>query len=111
MLLAFGLALLLRHRVVEPTSIAYVCDPRPWEGWCAARSLLVMSFMHQRIGWLALAVGIVAFASGRPGFARLALAAGAAGLVLYSYEPSAIGALLGGLVLVRKKSSSMRAIA
>lgn len=111
MALALVLALLLRHWVVEPANIAHFCDPQPWEGWCAGRTLVISSFVHQRIGWLALGAGLFAFATGRPGPARLALAAGAAGLVLYSYEPSAIGALLGGLVLVRSNRPSVRASA
>ena len=103
---ALGLAGLLRHWVIEPASFAHLCDPQPWHGWCAARTLVIQGFVHQRVGWLALAVGLLAFATGRRRLAQLALAAGSFGLVLYSYEPSAIGALLGGLVLVRNKRPS-----
>ena len=106
-----GLALLLRHWVVEPTQLGHFCDPRPWEGWCAARTLVIESFVQQRIGWLALAAGVAGFVTGRRWLARLALAAGAFGLVLYAYEPSAIGALLGGVVLVRSSRPSSRASA
>ena len=100
-LLALTLAWLARHLVVEPAAYAHACDPSPWAGWCAARTAIIRVFVHQEIGWLALAAGMGATVWRRRWMARLALAAGAAGLVLYSFEPSAVGALLGALVLAR----------
>ncbi|RPH66041.1 MAG: hypothetical protein EHM83_04925 [Burkholderiales bacterium] len=100
-LLALVLALVARHAVVEPADIAHACDPAPWAGWCAGRTLLVYSFATQGIGWLALAAGTLATLLRRRRTAQLALVAGTAGLVLYSFEPSAFGALLGLMVLVR----------
>jgi len=100
-LLALAFAWLARHLVVEPAAYAHACDPSPWAGWCAARTAIIRTFVHQEIGWLALAAGIGATVWRRRWMARLALAAGAAGLVLYSFEPSAVGALLGALVLAR----------
>lgn len=108
-IVAFGLALLVRYLVVEPAWIAHACDPAPWSGWCAARSVLIRSFSTQALGWLSLAAGGAALlvwrsqAAGRAtdALAQVALAAGAAGLVLYCFEPSAVGALLGALALNR----------
>jgi hypothetical protein len=94
-------ALALRTLAIEPPAIAHVCDPAPWQGACAARTMLLRTFAHQEIGWLAFAAGAVATALRAPRLATFALAAGAAGLVLYSYEPAAVGALLGLLVLAR----------
>jgi len=93
--------LLLRHFVIEPAAIAHACDPVPWQGACAARSTLILTFVNQEVGWLALAAGVVATLVRGVRLARLALWAGCAGLVLYSYEPAAVGGLLGLLVLVR----------
>lgn len=109
--LALAAALVVRHWVVEPAALAHFCDPQPWQSWCAARTALIMGFVHQRIGWLALVLGILAFATSRRSLGQLALVTGALGLVLYSYEPSAIGALLGALALVRSGRPSVRASA
>ena len=110
-LLALAAALAVRHWVIEPAAVAHFCDPQPWEGWCAGRTAVVMSFVHQRIGWLALGLGALAFALSGRRLAHVALVTGALGLVLYSYEPAAIGALLGALALVRSGRPSVRASA
>ena len=57
-LAGLGLALIVRHVVVEPTAIAHGCDLDPWAGWCAPRTVLIHSFVQQRIGWLAFAAGV-----------------------------------------------------
>ena len=110
-LAAGALALVVRHFVIEPAAIAHLCDPQPWQGWCALRSTLLQLFLQQRLGWFALAAGVFAFASGRPLAARLALAIGIAGLILYSYEPSAVGTVLAALALSRSGRKSIRASA
>lgn len=113
--LALAIALILRHAVVEPAAVAHACDPAPWADWCAARTLLVYGFATQGIGWLSLAAGVLAtlhrqlriahLPIAQVAVAQLAMAAGSAGLVLYSFEPAAAGALLGLLVLVRAPSA------
>ncbi len=100
-LVALALALLARYLVVEPAPIAHDCDPRPWSGLCTLRTLLIASFSTQGLGWVALAAGVVATLLRSRRLAQLALFFGASGLVLYSFESSAVGALLGMLVLVR----------
>ncbi len=100
-LLVLLLALGLRTFVIEPSHIGHACDPAPWAGWCAPRTALIMAFRFQEIGWAALALGVLATVVRRAWLATLALSLGLAGLVLYSYEPAVIGALLGALVLVR----------
>ena len=102
-LLALGVALALRVFAIEPSHIGHACDPAPWSGWCAARTSLIMAFRFQELGWAALAVGIVATFLRRAWLGQLALALGLVGLVLYSYEPAVIGALLGALVVFRPR--------
>lgn len=102
---AFAVALALRHAVVEPAEFAHGCDPNPWTGWCAPRTLLLQTFVEQRVGWLALAAGVGALCSRRAPrlqrwLVRVALVCGCAGLILYSYEPSAVGVLLAALSLI-----------
>jgi hypothetical protein len=96
-----AVTLALRQFLIEPAAIAHACDPAPWTGACAARTLVIMSFVNQEVGWAALAAGMLATLLRSTRFALGALAAGSAGLVLYSYEPAAVGLLLGMLVLVR----------
>jgi hypothetical protein len=99
-------AFALRTFAIEPAWIAHACDPAPWHGACAARTALLRSFVHQEIGWAAFAAGVFATVLRGPRAATAALALGAAGLVLYSYEPAAVGALLGLLVLVRASAQA-----
>jgi hypothetical protein len=102
-LLALAAAFALRLQVIEPSHIGHACDPAPWSGWCAARTALIMTFRFQEIGWAALIVGVAATFLRRPWLGQLALALGFTGLVLYSYEPAVVGALLGALVIVRPR--------
>lgn len=103
-LAALIVAELLRHLAVEPAAIAHACDPAPWQGWCAARSALILAFATQGIGWAALAAGLYATWRRDHRWAQAALVLGSAGLVLYSFEPSVLGALLGAMVLLRPGS-------
>ena len=102
-LLVLALAVALRVFVVEPSHIGHACDPRPWSGWCAGRTALIMSFRFGEIGWAALAAGVVATVVRAAWLGQAALSLGLAGLVLYSYEPAVVGALLGVLVMFRPR--------
>lgn len=108
---AVALALVVRHAVIEPAPIAHACDPDPWAGACAMRTLVLLAFVRQGIGWVALGAGLMSMVVRRRGLAQAALVAGGAGLVLYSFTLSAIGALLGLLVLAREPRGPMQASA
>ncbi len=58
---------------------------------------------YQEFGWFALVIGIIATFLRRRWLGQVALALGLAGLVLYSYEPAVVAALLGVLVLFRPR--------
>ena len=103
---SLALALALRHLVVEPPAIGHACDIAPWEGWCAARSLLLQSFAHQELGWIAALCGALALVTRRRALARLAVVFGCLGLVLYSYDLSAFGLIAGLFALCRAPSQS-----
>lgn len=101
-LAALVLASLARHRLVEPADLTARCDAAPWEGIaCTLRTLTVQAFAAQRLGTLALAAAIVATLTRWRALAIAALAAGSAGLVLYSTLLAAPAVLLAALVLVR----------
>lgn len=109
--LAVALALLVRHLVVEPAPIAHVCDPAPWAGACALRTIVVLSFVTQGLGWAAFVAGLGAIVARSTRLAQAALVLGGAGLVLYSFALSAFGALLGMLVLARHGGTPAQASA
>jgi hypothetical protein len=100
--LAFVLANLARHRLVEPAHLTALCDAAPWEGLaCSLRTLTVQTFAAHRLGLIALGCALIAALLRSRGLALLALASGVAGLVLYSTLFAAPAVLVASLVLAR----------
>lgn len=97
-----GLATLARHFFIEPEAIAFACDANPWAGWCAPRMLLIQTFAHYGLGWVALGAGALALVTGAALPAYVAWAVGCVGIILYCYEFAAVGALAGALVILRR---------
>jgi hypothetical protein len=98
---AVVLAATARFTLVESPAMAAACDAEPWQSGCGLRTLVIRSFVEQRIGWGALVVAVAATLMRRRDLAGLALAAGGAGAVLYAAGPSVPAALLGLLVFAR----------
>lgn len=67
---------------------------------CALKRALVEAFVDQRVGWVSLAAGALAFVFACRRLAWVGWLCGVAGLVLYGQDPAAVGALLALLVLV-----------
>lgn len=106
-----GIALWLRYGVLEAGVLPGNCGipfGDGFYGWCAAKWLLVESFLHQRLGWLSLVLGAMAFALRRRSLAWGGWISGLAGLILYNFDFAAVGALLALLVLVRKRAPQGR---
>ncbi|WP_332671775.1 hypothetical protein [Aromatoleum sp.] len=104
-------ALVLRYGALEAGVFPLDCggvSADGFDGLCAAKWLLVESFLHERLGWLSLVLGLAAFMTRRRGFAWGGWVGGIAGLVLYSFNPAAVGALLSLLVLARAASERRR---
>ena len=99
--IALVVALLLRYLVVESTDLALHCDMHRWEGWCGVRTALVLSFFRQDLGWVALVLSLLACWRQSLLMARLSLTLAVAGLILYSYEPAAVAALVAAMLLAR----------
>lgn len=109
---------LLRYQAIEPVAIRNVCGAMPWEGWCALRSLVMLPFRHREIGWIGLAVAATGYAASRLAgpssdsgrlatlLSRLGLALGAAGLILYSFDPAAVALILGAFTLARLRAET-----
>ena len=97
-----ALALLLRHGVLEAGLLPRDCMAADAPALaCLFKQAFVHSFLDQRIGWVSLVAGALAFVRASRGLAWAGWLCGVAGLVLYSYDPAAVGALLALLVLVR----------
>lgn len=99
------LAAAARYGLVEPAAIAHLCDGGSGPWWCGLRRAVIASFSGYGLGYGALAAGALAVALPRPWIAWTAAALGLAGLILYCFEASAVGFLLGALVLARTGSS------
>lgn len=100
--LVAGLALWLRHGVLEAGVLPRDCTVADASALgCLLKQALVQSFVDMRVGWLSLIAGALAFVRGARALAWVGWLCGVAGLVLYSYDPAAVGALLALLVLVR----------
>jgi len=97
-----GLAWAARTMIVEPEALAAACLAGS-DGWqCALREQLVLGFTRNAFGIAAVIVGILATVSRWRSLALAAVACGVVGAVLYRYELSGVGLLLGALVLLRR---------
>lgn len=100
--LAFSLAAGARYLLIEPAHITFQCDGGSSEAWCTVRSWIIQAFVHQRIGWVALALASAALVIGWLWMTALALFIACAGLILYTTELCAPAALLALIVIVRR---------
>ena len=95
------IALWFRYGLLEAGLLPRDCALADASGAaCVFKEALVQSFLHQRLGWVSLATGVLAFALSCSRLAWLGWLTGVAGLVLYSFDPAAVGGLLALLVLV-----------
>ena len=114
---ALALAAAARHWLIEPAAVSARCDAGAADGWCVVRAWTIQLFVHQRIGWAALGLALLAHALRWRGVdvlagatatgaaaaaAWTALALACAGLVLYTAGLCAPAALLALLALVRQ---------
>jgi hypothetical protein len=97
---ALGLALGLRYGLLEAGRFPADCSAD--SGWaCRLKTGLVWSFLGNKLGWLALGSGVLAFLTRYRLLAWLGWVAGLLGLVLYCFDASAVGGLAALLVLIR----------
>lgn len=103
-LLVLAFALVARYGMLESGWLPAQCGgslAAGVQGWCSAKWVLIQSFVDQRLGWVSLGAGVLAFASRGRTMALIGWFTGIAGLVLYSFDPAAVGAVLSLLVLAR----------
>ena len=88
-LVVLGAALAARHGLLESGVLPRDCSlTEAQSGLCVFKTVLVQSFMQQRVGWFSLACGVLAFALGCRRLAWAGWLSGLAGLVFYSYDPA-----------------------
>lgn len=96
------MALAIRLAIVEPEPVAQACLAGA-EGWrCVVREIAVYGFLKNVFGWTALLTGILATVSRWRSFALIAMVSGICGAVLYTFELSGLGLLLGALVWIQR---------
>jgi len=91
----------IRLLLIEPDEVAKACLLNAQQWHCQLRTLAVNGFVRNVYGPLSLIAALLAWVGSIRLFAVLAMAAGMAGVVLYSFELSALGLMLGALLLVR----------
>ena len=95
------LAAWLRYGLIQPSHIAALCGDADSPGWCPLRQLMVLGFLHNVYGVLALVAAACALFSRRLAVAWLAAALGLFALELYCYQSGALALLLACLRLLR----------
>ena len=103
--LAAGLiAAWLRYRLVEPAALAQACAAGASGLDCVLRAATVAAFHSHALTMVCAVLTALALITRWRPLAALALAAGATGLILYSFEAGAAALLSGALVLARPRS-------
>jgi hypothetical protein len=102
----------LRYGVIENGLLPRNCGPGVMGSGlpCGLTWLLTQSFHAQRLGIFALAFGVLGFLGGLRSCAWIGWLAGMAGLVLYSPDYAAVGALLGLFTLLRTYAPAAQAV-
>jgi hypothetical protein len=105
---AFALAAGARYLLVQPAEFAHSCDVVTGFGWCTVRLLVIRSFATFGLGYAAMALTVLTVFTWSRVIALAAAIIGAAGLVLYCYDPAAVSFVTGVLVLARAQSGRAR---
>lgn len=105
-LLVVGLgAAALRFGLIESSTIGQFCSSHDlW--WCSVRNLLVLGFLHNVYGGLALIGTLLTLLSRRSALAWLAAALGVFAMQLYCVEAGALATLIGSLRLLRLQADA-----
>lgn len=107
LLLAVALgAAWLRYSLIESSAIGALCSASHAPSWCDWRQGLVLGFLHNVYGIVALIMVVPALLLKRAWLAWLAAAMGVFALQLYCVEPGALALLIGCLRLLRLQARS-----
>jgi hypothetical protein len=94
--------LAVRFYLIEPQAVALACaaDNVGWR--CIVREFAVTGFISNAFGLTALIAGVIVTVVRWRALALVAIVSGIAGAVLYTFEFSGAGLLLGALVWVHR---------
>lgn len=104
-LVALGVALWVRYALVEQQGMDLLCAQADDVG-CLVRETAIAIFTQQRLGYFSLAAAVLALIPRLRLLAWAGWVAGIAGLVLYSFEPSAPAVVLALLLLARPAAAN-----
>jgi DNA-binding LytR/AlgR family response regulator len=104
----FALAAAARYLLVQPPEVAQACEAAAASGWCPVRMLVIRSFSSFGLGYAAMAAIVLTLFTWSRVVAWIAAMIGAAGLILYCFEPAAVSFVTGALVLARAQSGLAR---
>lgn len=98
-----GAAVLVSIRIflVEPDEMARQCIADYTTYLCRLRKATINGFAQHLFGEISLAAALLAAIGALRYFALIAMLSGLAGVILYDFEWSAVGLLLGALVFAR----------
>lgn len=106
--MVFVLAAAARYLLIQPPDIAHACDAAAGTWWCTVRWLVILSFSTFGLGYAAIAATVLTLATWNRTVAWATTLIGAAGLILYCYEPAAVAFVTGALILARAQSGHPR---
>lgn len=102
------LSLWVRYSLVEQPEFGFFCEGGGASWLCPVRWAIVQSFHSYGLGYLALFLGGLATLTRSASVALGAGAVGMMGLVLYNWDYSALGFILGVLALARAQFEDYR---
>jgi hypothetical protein len=108
-LLALGVALFLRYRIIQNTPIGLACEAGEESLTCRVRLAGILLFVQDAFGWTALAAAIVQLIRPNRVTFGIGLVAGTLGLVLYNLRLSALAVALLLLSLARTRAEDATA--
>lgn len=91
----------IRFYLVEPDEMAMYCVSHYADYLCRLRTAAINGFSRHLFGEISLAAAVLAAVGALRYFALIALFSGLAGMILYDFQLSALGFLLGMLVFAR----------
>ncbi|MBL8445783.1 MAG: hypothetical protein JNJ44_00020 [Zoogloeaceae bacterium] len=108
-MVAGGVALIvawgLRYGLLEAGRLPADCSVLRGAA-CTFKEALVWIFLGNKLGWLALASGAMAFFSGNRALAWVGWITSMLGIILYCFDTSAVGLLAALLALIRLPKAS-----
>ena len=95
------LLLAVRFMLVEPDEVAIACSGQVVTINCKIRNVAIYGFAHHIFGPLSLIAAVLGWIGALRLFALVAIIAGLGGMVLYEFDLSGFGMLLGVVLYLR----------